>query len=105
LLNFDHLWQGALTVVLFLFGWLIRDMKADIAKAEECARAADAEAEDVRKSLEAHKLFAAENYVRNAVFDRAMEAMEKRLAEKITSQAERQLAVMEEIRDRLPSRK
>jgi hypothetical protein len=39
------------------------------------------------------------------VFDRAMEAMEKRLAEKITSQAERQLAVMEEIRDRLPSRK
>lgn len=102
--TFDHFWQGLLSLGLALLGWhqlARRDGEAGMKKSIDEAAA---DAEDARRALEQHKLFAAETYARKADVDRTIEAAEKRLREQIRDQGQRQLEVLEEIRDRLPAR-
>lgn len=99
--TFDHVWQGLLTLVAIVLGWLHLSRRDESTALKRAAEEAAADAEEARRDLEKHKLFAAETYVRKSELD----AMETRLRGEIKEQGQRQLGVLEEIRDRLPARR
>lgn len=98
---FNYLWQGVVTIGTLVLGWLhlshrneVKDMKAATAAAHKRADEAAKEAAAVQKSLDSHRLWAAENFARKA----DVEAAEARQQ----TQFERVFDLLDDIRDRLP---
>lgn len=75
--------SAALTIVL---GWLQLAARREVDAVNRKADEADAAAEDARRDLEKHKLYAAEMYARKSEVKEELHAVERRLGEKLDEQ-------------------
>lgn len=77
--------SAALSLVL---GWLHLNRRAEVADMKGDIQKVDAEAENVRRDLEKHKLFAAESFALKRDVKDELAAMEARLGLKLDEQKE-----------------
>ena len=97
MLTFDHVWQAVLTIGALVLGWIhnnqrkeLDDMKSQIV--------------ENHKTIEGHKLYAAETYATSKEVESSIEKSEARLREQIKQNHEHMLTRLDDIRDRLPRR-
>lgn len=102
---FNYLWQGVVTIGTLVLGWLhlshrneVKDMKAATTAAHKRADEAAKDAAAVQRSLDAHRLWAAENFARKTDVEAAMTKAEERQQ----LQFDRVFDLLDDIRDRLP---
>lgn len=104
MLDFDHIWQGALTLFGILFGWLHHQRNQEIDEMKQATKRAQETAQDALKSLAAHQLYAAETFATTSEVSGAIDKAEERLGSQIKQNHEHMLQRLDDIRDRLPRR-
>ena len=103
-LEIGHIWGAIVSFILAVLGWREVDRRDKDGMMKKAIEDAAKDADEARRALEAHKLYAAETFARKGDVDRLISQMEARLKQQLAEQGAKQLDVLEEIRDRLPAR-